>query len=775
MYAETKLLEFDKIKEIVKDFAHTKVGKQKVMQLEPSINSLVIHRQLNETHQAKVIVDNYNEPPFGGVRDVTDVLKQIRIFSTLTPKDFLDIVGLVDASNNMLRFFEQVTENELNWDQFEPYVAQISSVRVVKEGIMQVITIDGKIRDNASGELSRIRRNLALNERKISEVLNQFIHTKKSKLTESLITIRGNRFVVPVKASEKNNVKGAVVDVSSSGETIYIEPDSVAQINNKVSLLKIEEHNEIERLLRELTHFVGGHHQTLKTNFDVLTTIDMLFAVGKYAQAFRCEKPVITEDEIDLKKARHPLIDDEVVVANTISFEKGEDTIIITGPNTGGKTVTLKTMGLLSIMVQSGILIPVEFGSKTIIFDNIFADIGDEQSIEQSLSTFSSHLTRIIKILENCTEKSLILFDELGSGTDPKEGSSLAMSILDYIKQFNAYVIATTHYPELKAYAYDKDHIINASVEFDVNTLSPTYRLLLGTPGKSNALLISERLGLPQSIINAAKDNVITSNTEISDLINKLEKQGNALDKKMQEYDALIKESKTLIDENRSLRRELADKQRDLTKKSNREKQVLLRDAKQEAESLIKKIEELQKQKEIKPHQLADLKHEVSELTSEEVRLSNSKYQYAVGDLVNVLKFNRNGELLEKLKNGQWSVKMGTLTMNLSAKEFEFLEGKKKTVEKAVKVKTPKRKYVSSECDLRGLRVEDAQFKLDKYIDDCQLANVPFATIIHGFGTLALRKMVKEYAAKHPSIISHRDGKGNEGGQGVTVVGIKGN
>lgn len=775
MYAETKLLEFDKIKEIVKDFAHTAVGKAKVMALEPSINSLVIHRQLNEAHQAKVIVDNYNEPPFGGIRDVTDVLKQIRIFSTLTPKDFLDIVGLADASQNMLRFFTLVTENELSWDQFEPYVVQIGAVKAVKEGIMQVITIDGKIRDNASSELSRIRRNLAINERKISEVLNQFIHSKKSKLTESLITIRGNRFVVPVKASEKNNVKGAVVDVSSSGETIYIEPDSVAQINNKVSLLKIEEYNEIERLLRELTIFVGGHHQTLTTNFDVLTTIDMLFAIGKYAQAFRCEKPVITDNQIDLQKARHPLISDDEVVANTIAFNPGEDTIIITGPNTGGKTVTLKTMGLLSIMVQSGILIPVEYGSKTIIFDNIFADIGDEQSIEQSLSTFSSHLTRIIKILENCTEKSLILFDELGSGTDPKEGSSLAMSILDYLKQFNAYVIATTHYPELKAYAYDKEHIINASVEFDVNTLSPTYRLLLGTPGKSNALLISERLGLPQSIIEAAKHNVITSNTEISDLINKLEKQGNILDQKMQQYDELIKESKALIDENRVLKKDLAIKQRNLTKKSNREKQVLLRDAKQEAEDLIKKIEQLQKQNNIKPHQLADLKHEVSQLTTEEVRISNSQHQYTKGDLVNVLKFNRNGELLEQLKSGQWSVKMGTLTMTLDVKEFEFLEAKKKKVDKVVKVKTPKRKYVPTECDLRGLRVEEAQFKLDKYIDDCQLGNLPFATIIHGFGTLALRKMVKEYVSKHPSVSSHRDGKGNEGGQGVTVIGIKGN
>ncbi|MCF7925310.1 MAG: endonuclease MutS2 [Candidatus Izimaplasma sp.] len=773
MYAESQLLEFDKVLKRITTYAHTTVGKEKVLALAPTNNDLIIKRQLDEVNQAKQIVEGYKEAPFGGVRDVTDILKQAKIYATLTPKDFLNIVGLVEASKHMVRFFEQVTENELVHDALDPYIEDLSFVKAIKDEIMQVITIDGKIRDDASSELSRIRRNISSKERKINDKLNQFLNAKKNKLTESLITIRSNRFVVPVKASEKNTVKGTVVDVSSSGETVYIEPASVAEINNQVSLLKIEEQNEMEKILRDLTSFVAGYHDILKTNFDVLTTLDYIFAVAKYSIDMLCIKPNITDTTIDLQKARHPLIHPEEVVANTITFNPGEDTIIITGPNTGGKTVALKTMGLLSIMVQSGLLIPVEPESKTIIFNHIFADIGDEQSIEQSLSTFSSHMTRIIKIIKQCTPGSLILLDELGSGTDPKEGSSLAMAILDHITQFNVYTIATTHYPELKAYAYDKDHIVNASVEFDVDTLSPTYRLLLGTPGKSNALLISERLGLPKSVINQAKDHVITSNTDVSDLITKLEKQGNVLDQKIQEYDRLIARNKELIEDNKRLKRELREQKDTLREKASLEKHKLLTEAKREAENLINEIEDLLKASDIKPHQLAELKHKTKDLSQEEIRDSETKeHTYQAGDLVTVLKFNRTGELIDQQKNGKWTVKMGSLSLNLEEEDFEFIE--QKTLPKqTVSVKSKVKKFTPTTLDLRGMRYEEANIALDKYIDDCLLSNVPKATIIHGFGTLTLRKLVKSYVENHPQIASYRDGKGNEGGNGATVIELK--
>jgi DNA mismatch repair protein MutS2 len=552
-----------------------------------------------------------------------------------------------------------------------------------------------------------------------------------------------------------------------------MEPSIVNELNNEVTKLLYEEHQEIEKILRELTAFVSQYHDVLYQNFDMITTLDMIFAKAKYGLINECNIPKITSHEINLRKARHPLIPNKEVVANTITFKENQKIIIITGPNTGGKTVALKTMGLLSIMVQSGMMIPIEEESTTIIFDNIFADIGDEQSIEQSLSTFSSHMTRITKIIKQITPNSLILLDELGSGTDPKEGSSLAMAILDFIREYKVFVIATTHYPELKVYAYDKEDIINASVEFDVDSLSPTYRLLLGTPGKSNALLICERLGLQREIIKRAKANVATSNTEVSDLINKLEHQGNELDLKIQEYEALVSEEKRLVKDNKELKSELKERKNQLREKAFIEKSQIVNEAKEQALRLLKDIEELQKEQEVKPHQFADLKHKIKSLDASEKRISQTKnHEYQIGDIVNVIKFNRNGELIKNIKKNIWEVKMGVLTSELKTSEFEFVESKKITKPKS-KVRSNVKKQVKGELDLRGMRYEEAKIELDRYIDQCLVANMPYASVIHGYGTLALRKMVKEHLKHHPSIQSYRDGEGGEGGSGVTIIQFK--
>ena len=576
--------------------------------------------------------------------------------------------------------------------------------------------------------------------------------------------------VVPVKLSEKNNFKGTIIDYSSSGETVYMEPQTVSLLNNEISILMLDEEREIERILRELTAKIADNYDPLMNNYNTLCYLDMVYAKAKFSIEYNCTMPIITEKEINLVKARHPLIDQQEVIANTITYNDNESIIIVTGPNTGGKTVLIKTMGLLSIMTQSGMMIPVSEGSKTIIFDNIFADIGDEQSIEQSLSTFSSHLTRIINILKNMTVGSLVLLDELGSGTDPKEGASLAISILDYIRVRGVFVIATTHYSELKAYAYDKDEIINASVEFDVDSLSPTYRLLLGTPGKSNALLISERLGLPEKIIQAAKDNVLTSQTEISDLINKLEKQGNSLDKRITEYETLIESNKQLVSENEKLQRELIERQNEIKRKAAVSKSQIIKDAKQDAFDLLKEIEDLKKRKDIKEHEIAELKYKVKNLSLDEEEKSRTVgHVYQPGDLVTVLKFNRIGELVKKQKNNHWIVKMGILNSQFSEDQFEFVEHKKKEEPKG-KMKSKVVKKAKLELDLRGMRYEEARHELDKYIDDCIVTNMPHASVIHGFGTLTLRKLVKGYLDKHPLVKSHRDGEAGEGGQGVTVV-----
>ncbi len=772
MHFNTETLEFDKVKAIIRQKAHTLKGKEIVDTFEPSNNHLEIKRKLAEANHAFNILTRYKEPPFGGVRDVSETLQRAKIYSVLRPTEFLDIIGLIEASQNNRRFYEQVQENEIEGDSLHDYFYNIQKIPGLKNQIEQVISVDGYIHDSASSDLLKIRNKIRRNEQKINEKLNNILQTQKTRLAESLITIRNNRFVVPVKLSEKNNFKGAIIDYSSSGETAYIEPEIVAELNNKIGLLTLDEQREIERILRDLTIQVAEHHFPLSNNFKLLTEIDAIFAKAKFAEIYECTMPEITESEVSLRYARHPLINQKDVVANTITFNPGERLIIITGPNTGGKTVALKTMGLLSIMVQSGMMIPVDEESKTIIFENIFADIGDEQSIEQSLSTFSSHMTRIIDIVENLSVGSLILLDELGSGTDPKEGASLAISILEHIRIRGVYVIATTHYPELKAYAYNKDEIINASVEFDVDTLSPTYRLLLGTPGKSNALLISERLGLDERIINAAKENVLTSKSEVTDLINKLEKQGNTLDNRIQEYERLIEKNKYLVKENEQLKVDLVKEKQTFNRKVNIEQSQIVQEAKQHALNLIKEIEELKKQGDFKEHELASLKFKTKQLDLEETKTSNvTDHVYQPGDLVNVLKFNRTGELITKKKK-KWTVKMGALTSQFTENQFEFIEHKKQKPLKS-KVSSSVKKRVRAELDLRGMRYEEAQMDLDKYIDDCVVTNMPFASIIHGFGTLTLRKLVKSYLDKHPLVDHHRDGEGNEGGQGVTVVYFK--
>ena len=773
MQFDTSLLEFDKIKDLIIRKASTLHGKELVSNISPTNNALEIKRLLEETNHAFDIITRYKEPPFGGIRDLHETLQKAKIHSVLRPTEFLNVIGLLDATINNRTFYKNVKEEEIEGDALDFYYDQLSQVKGLKQDINMVITIDGRVHDRASHELSRIRAKINQKQNKITERLNGILNSQKTKLADSLITLRSNRMVVPVKLSEKNNFKGTIIDYSSSGETVYMEPQSVTLLNNEINILMLDEEREIERILRELTAKIADHYEPLMNNYNTLCYLDMVYAKAKFSVDFECTMPLITEHEVHLVKARHPLIKQDEVVPNTITYNKQERIIIITGPNTGGKTVAIKTMGLLSVMIQSGLMVPVSEGSKTVIFENIFADIGDEQSIEQSLSTFSSHMTRIINILKNMTVGSLILLDELGSGTDPKEGASLAISILDYIRIRGVYVIATTHYPELKAYAYDKEEIINASVEFNVETLSPTYRLLLGTPGKSNALLISERLGLPEKIINDAKENVLTSQSEISDLINKLEKQGNSLDIQIQEYETLIHDNKELVKRNEKLQRELIERQNEIKRKGAVSKSQIVSEAKHEALTLLKEIEEMQKNQNIKEHEIAEMKYKVKNLSlDEETKSTTTDHEYLPGDLVTVLKFNRTGELVKKQKNNNWIVKMGILNSQFSEDGFEFIERKVKEEPKG-RIRSHVKKNARIQLDLRGLRYEEAKYELDKYVDDCLVSNMPHGHVIHGFGTLTIRKLVKTYLDKHQMVESHRDGEGGEGGQGVTIFYLK--
>ena len=774
MSFDSFLLEFDKVKLMIVNYAQTSLGKFLVKEIEPTNNSLVIRRKLSESAHALKIITLYQEPPFGGIRDLTSTLKKAHIESVLRPTEFLDIISLLDASLANVRFYKQVKELEILETVLDDYFENIEIIPKLKTAILLVINDNGEVNDSASPLLHKIRNAINVKQKRIQDRLNTILQKDKSKLTEILITIRNNHFVVPVKTSEKNNFKGSIIDYSSSGETVYMEPHSVSSINNEISILILDEKKEVERILRELTLQVGLSYYQLTNNLKILSELDAIFATARFALEYTCSMPLITKKEINLIKARHPLINQEEVVANTITFNKNEKVIIITGPNTGGKTVALKTMGLLSIMVQSGLLIPVDKGSKTVIFDNIFADIGDEQSIEQSLSTFSSHMTRIIKIIDNLTIDSLILLDELGSGTDPKEGASLAISILDYLLVRGVYIIATTHYPELKAYAYNKNEIVNASVEFDVNTLSPTYRLLLGTPGKSNALLISERLGLNSEIISQAKKHVLTSQSEVTDLINKLEKRGNTLEQQIREYEMLVKDNKELVNRTNILQKELIEEKRRLKGKIAIEKSQIVLEVKEEALNLIKDLEDLKNKENLKDHEIAEMKYIVRTFDDKINQEKHAeKHDYLIGDTVNILKFNCYGELLKKQKNKQWLIKMGTLNSVFKENQFEFVKRTIKKDNKINKISSNIKKNIKTELDLRGMRYEEAEYALDKYIDDCLVVNIPFASIIHGYGTLTLRKLVKTYLKNNKHVLSYRDGEGGEGGSGVTVVYFK--
>ncbi|PAT01239.1 hypothetical protein CI105_07765 [Candidatus Izimaplasma bacterium ZiA1] len=770
MHFDKKALEFDKILEELTTFCQTNKGKELIKQIEPTDNPLLINRLLKETNHALKIVTNYLDAPFGGIRDITETLKKAKIYSVLRPNEFIDIIGLIDGTSTLVKYYDQSIENEIVDESLNPYFNNLVVPKHLKNNINMVISERGEVYSNASSELSRIRNQINIKERRITEKLNLILNRDKDSLSESFITFRNGRFTLPVKTSDKNKFKGTIIDYSSSGETVYMEPSVINDINNEISILKIDEEKEIERILRDLSLEVTENYEVLKLDFETISVLDTVFAKARYASKYECTMPIITDNEINLIKARHPLINQDEVVANMITFEKNEKAILITGPNTGGKTVTLKTMGLLSIMTQSGLLIPVREESKIMIFDNIFADIGDEQSIEQSLSTFSSHMTNIIKILNDITPNSLILLDELGSGTDPKEGASLAIAILDYLTKFDIKIIATTHYSELKAYAYKKENIVNASVEFNVDTLSPTYKLILGTPGKSNALLISERLGLFKEIIEDAKSNILTQASEVTDLINKLEIKGNQLEGKITEYELLIDSEKAIVKENQELTQKLREKESKLKEKIILEESSLIKETKFKAEELLKELQAKLDDDDLKAHEIAELKYKVKNLREQQTNIENNEnIIYEVGDFVTVLKFNRPGELLEKTKGNKWIVKMGSLQSVYKESEFQFL--KKKSTKKTKKaINTKIKKHVKTELDLRGMRYEEALIALDKYIDDCLIGNIPFATIIHGYGTLTIRKLVKEYLTSNKLVKSHRDGEGNEGGNGVTVA-----
>jgi len=777
-----QILEFDKVKAQLRTYCQTALGHAMVDELRVLTIEKQIKYRLTESNEALMIIRSVDVVPLGGVHDISELVRRAEIESVLSAPDLRAINQLLQVMSGLNLFKTRLEEAALETPLFDKQLEVATPIRPLQAAITACIDDTGTVLDAASPELRGIRRAIHAMDGQIRERMNQLLNARKDKLTEPLITLRNGRLTLPVKAEFKNTFKGILHDQSASGHTAYIEPAEVAALSHKLQGLYVEEKCEIERILRRLTVEVAQHAKALNLNTDVIRQLDFMFAKGRYGLFLDAMMPSLsTNGGLKLIQARHPLIEQQAVVANDIVLAPTAKAMVVTGPNTGGKTVTLKTMGLLSLMMQSGLLIPAHASSEMVIFGQIFADIGDEQSIEQNLSTFSSHMTNIVQITNRLTPNSLVLFDELGSGTDPKEGASLAMAILDYVKIRAKLTVATSHYSELKAYAYDADDVVNASVEFNVDTLSPTYRLLLGIPGRSNAFEISKKLGLLDVILAQAEAGNAANQTEVSELIRKIEDKGLELDQLLQETSI---QNKTAFALKKAYEQKLADFEKMREKeieKARLEGEQAVKEARETAERIVKELRETQKNAKVKDHELTE---KLAVLNEQEARhkakfkkKANNAKPLEAGDTVMVLSLARQGELVKLNKNGEWTVAIGIMTVNIKADDLQYVKppgkAKKKSTVRGGSMSVKGATNVRSSVDLHGLRYEEAMYVLDQYFDQALLANYDTITIVHGYGTGALRKGVHKYLKGNKYVRDYRFGGEAEGGMGATVVTLK--
>jgi len=772
-----KTLELDKILQKLKEYASTSLGIEAINEMKVSTDIDEINNKLDETDEALKLIVRIGNIPLGGISDIRQAVKRAQIGGVLSIEELVNISSFAYGVNQIKLYLDRVNSERIGSIYISKYINQLIPLTNLRKRIDACIDNNGNILDDASPKLKDIRQQIKVLEARIREKMNQILSTKSSYLTDTIITIRNDRFVVPVRVEYKNTFEGIIHDISQSGNTVFIEPKVVVELNNRVNSLKHEENEEIYRILRELSEEVSNVANELLQDVMIVKQLDFIYAKARFALDINAIRPKLNDQGvIKIIKGRHPLIDPQIVVANDVFLGDEHQAMIITGPNTGGKTVTLKMVGLLTLMMQSGLLVPCNEESQLAVFDNVFADIGDEQSIEQSLSTFSSHMKNIINITNNITINSLVLLDELGAGTDPKEGAALAESILDYLLKRGARIIATTHYSELKTYAYNTDKVINASVEFDVETLRPTYKLLIGIPGRSNALEISRRLGLNEKIIAQASSRIETEKTDVSKLIMQLENQGLYLDKLINENEALKKELQSQILKYELLNNELANQKDTLKEKAYEEARQIVRKAQKEANLIIEELKRIKKERvlDVKDHEISELKGKLRHLIEQDTdeQLSSTSDILKPGDVVKVLTLNRTGELIEQVNEDEWLVRLGNLNSRIHKQYLELVKSSdaEKKRKKEAEVRVIKKSTAHLELDLRGERYEEAIIKLDKFIDEALINNISQVVIIHGHGTGALRKGVQDYLKKCPYVKEFRYGGEGEGGVGVTVV-----
>ncbi|MBC1403625.1 endonuclease MutS2 [Listeria welshimeri] len=778
------ILEFDKIKKQLTEFASSSLGEQAILELAPATDFQVVQKSQLETEEGAKIIRLRGSAPITGLTDVFAHLKRLEIGGDLNGLEIYQIGSNLRVSRQMKNFMTDLLEMGVELPLLGALSDELLVLKEVEEDIAISVDESGKILDTASEALSTIRRTLRRTEDRVREKLESYLRDRNASkmLSDAVITIRNDRYVIPVKQEYKGHYGGIVHDQSASGQTLFIEPQSVVDLNNERKALQAKEKQEIERILAEISASLAGWINEIHHNTFILGRYDFIFAKARFGKAMKAVTPHLSGAGIvHLIAARHPLLDAANVVANDIYLGEDFTTIVITGPNTGGKTITLKTLGLLTLMAQSGLQIPAQEDSTIAVFEHVFADIGDEQSIEQSLSTFSSHMTNIVSILEKVNHKSLILYDELGAGTDPQEGAALAIAILDASHEKGASVVATTHYPELKAYGYNRVHATNASVEFNVETLSPTYKLLIGVPGRSNAFDISRRLGLSENIITEARSLVDTESADLNDMISSLEEKRNLAETEYEEARELARGADALL---KDLQKEITNyyQQKDKLMEQAREKAAnIVTKAEVEAEEIIHELRTMQLNgvAGIKEHELIDAKTRLGKAKPKTINKTipqapkQKPHVFQVGDNVRVLSLGQKGTLLNKISDKEWNVQIGIIKMKIKTTDLEYIQPETPKKQRIITSVHSSDSPAKSELDLRGERYEDALQKVDKYLDEALLAGYPQVAIIHGKGTGALRTGVTEYLKNHRMVKSIRFGAAAEGGNGVTIVEFK--
>ena len=790
-----RTLELPAVLEMLSARAVSEAAREKSRHVLPATDRQEVLRLLDETDAARERLGLYGSPSFSGVKDVSEPLARADRGGMLNTRELLNIAGLLTAAR---RVSEYDAERKGEATAIDRFFSALHTNKYLEDRIHGAILDEETIADTASAELADIRRKMRIAASKGRQILQKIISSPSyaKVLQEALITQRDGRFVVPVKAECKGSIPGLVHDISSSGATLFVEPMGVVQANNELKELEAREEKEIERILRELSAQCADGREYILFDYDMLVHLDMIFARAQLSYAMDASRPeVVRRGAIFLKRARHPLLDKAKAVPVTVELGGDYDTLVITGPNTGGKTVTLKTLGLLCLMAQCGLHIPADSGSTVRVFDRILADVGDEQSIEQSLSTFSAHMSNTVEILRQADDESLILFDELGAGTDPVEGAALAIAIIQHARQKGALIAATTHYAELKTFAMTTAGVENASCEFDVQTLRPTYRLLVGIPGKSNAFAISRRLGLDESVIADAKAQMDSESVRFEDVLAQLEEKRQRLEKAQTEANRLWQQREEDARKARVFREQMEKAKENARAKGEAEAKRIVREAQQKTEEIFAQLDELRKQQTRAANfqQMNDAKaairHDLKEAEAvlhsrdEEAEAPAPSRPIAVGDLVELAGVKTAATVLNVNGDGSMLLQAGKMKMTVKAGQVRLLESAEEIEKRKKQATAAQRKNVSpkiqlaaraaSELDIRGMETLEAESVVENYIDAAVMAKLGTVTIIHGKGTGALRKAVHEMLKRNRAVKSFRLGRYGEGEAGVTVVELK--